>query len=62
VHTACTPRVALERGPACRLLLDGQTLELTPGEERPLALSAPPERLLLRDGAGSSWTLERKPR
>ena len=56
------PYVALERGPACTLLLDGQTLELAPGEERPLALSAPPERLLLHDGAGSPWTLERKPR
>jgi hypothetical protein len=62
VHPACTARVALERGPACTLLLDGQTLELAPGEERPLALSAPPERLLLREGAGSPWTLERKPR
>lgn len=54
--------VAHERGPACTLQLDGQILELAPGEERPLALSAPPERLLLRDGAGALWALERRPR
>lgn len=56
------PYVALERGPACTLQLDGQTLALAPGEERPIALNAPPERIVLRDGAGALRALARTPR